>query len=64
MIFHILYIISIILLIVAVFYRILSVFPYAEGDVFMDFFFAVQTILFSVVLGIFIRMIINMVFGI
>ena len=64
MIFHILFIISIILLIAAMLYRILAVFPYAEGDIFMDFLFAVQTILFAIVLEIFIRMIINMVFGI
>ena len=64
MIYHILFIISIILLIVVVLYRILAVFPQAECDIFMDFLFAFQTILFAVVCGIFIRMIINMVFGI
>lgn len=64
MIYHILFVISIILLIVVALYRIFAVFPYAEGDIFMDFLFAVQTILFAVVCGIFIRMIINMVFGI
>ena len=64
MIFNILLIISIILLIAAVFYRVLATFPYAEGDIFTDFLFAVQTILFAAVLGIFIRMIINILFGI
>ena len=64
MIYHILFIISIILLIVVVLYRILVVFPCVEGDIFMNFLFAVQIILFAVVLGIFIRMIINILFGI
>ena len=58
----ILLIISIILLIVAILYRILSVSlsPYA----FIDFLFAVQIVLLFAVLGIFIRMIINILFEI
>ena len=63
MIFNILFILSIILIIVALLYYILSI-PYEQGNIFINFLFAVQIILLCTVLGSLIRIIINILFGI